>query len=174
MSSVLSRQNIPLSDNPACFAGPQSPAWRAGDAVSTILIVDDSPTDTYVATKCAEQLFETVLTTHDANGMFKLLREHSPDIVTMDVNLFDWMNGISLIAEIRASEDAIKDIPIVVISSRSTPADKLIALDAGASGYIVKPVTLEALSQISNQLVPGICARIVVDELHLRMHSAGV
>lgn len=127
--------------------------------MSAILIVDDSPTDTYVATKCAEQLFETVLTTHDANGMFKLLREHSPDIVTMDVNLFDWMNGISLIAEIRASEDAIKDIPIVVISSRSTPADRLIALDAGASAYIVKPITHNALEQVAREYIPGYTAK---------------
>lgn len=123
--------------------------------MSSILIVDDSPTDTYVAKKCAEKIFDDVRTTHDANGLFKALKEHRPSILTMDVHLFSMQNGISLIAEIRAADDEASIIPIVVISSCSTPADIEIARNAGASGYIVKPVTAEALEKIARKLIPG-------------------
>lgn len=123
--------------------------------MSSILIVDDSPTDTYVAKQCAALLFDEVRSTHDVSGLFKALREHRPSMITMDVNLFDWQNGISLIAEIRDAQDDISVIPIVVISSRSTPADMAIARDAGASAYIVKPVTVEALDRAARELIPG-------------------
>jgi len=128
--------------------------------MSSILIVDDSPTDTYVAKKCADQMFESVRTTHDVSGLFKALRELRPSLVTMDVNLFDWQNGISLIAEIRDSKDDMSIIPIVVISSRSTPADKTIAFNAGASAYIVKPVTVEALEKVARDLIPGFVPKV--------------
>lgn len=123
--------------------------------MSSILIVDDSPTDTYVAKKCAEVLFTEVHSTHDVAGLLRVLSEIRPSLITMDVNLFDWQNGISLIAEIRDGQDETSIIPIVVISSRSTPADKNIAMDAGASAYIVKPVTVEQLEKVAQDLIPG-------------------
>ena len=120
-----------------------------------ILIVDDSPTDTYVARKVAEQLFDEVRNVHSVQDMFAELKTFRPDICTMDINLSDHLNGISLVAELRASDDDLSVMPIVMLSSRQTPADKQIAENAGASDYIVKPVTVEALHEIACKLIPG-------------------
>ena len=90
---------------------------------------------------------------------------HSQNIV--DKILQATNNGLDIILEIfpqantrhnfriRDAQDDISVIPIVVISSRSTPADMAIARDAGASAYIVKPVTVEALDRAARELIPG-------------------
>lgn len=123
--------------------------------MSRILIVDDSPTDTYLARKCAEHLFAEVRSVQDVEGAFKELRDFKPTVCLVDWTLDDMMNGISLIAEIREEEDASSLIPIIVCTSRAMPADKLIAENAGASAYIVKPITTEALAEACSRLIPG-------------------
>lgn len=124
--------------------------------MSRILIVDDSPTDTYVARKCAEALFSEVRSVGDAEGVFKELQDYPPDLCLMDVSLFDVKNGISIISEIRELEGGSEMLPIVVCSARSTPADKMIAANAGASFYIVKPITPEALAEAVAAVRPGL------------------
>ncbi|MBK3916287.1 response regulator [Pseudomonas stutzeri] len=124
-------------------------------AISKILIVDDSKTDTYVARKVAEELFDEVRSVSNVDEMFKELQTFRPDILTMDIHLSDRLNGISLVAEIRALDNDLSVMPIVVISSRQMPSDKQIASNAGASDYIIKPVTVEALERTARRLIPG-------------------
>lgn len=123
--------------------------------MSRILIVDDSPTDTYLARKCAEQLFAEVSSVHDVDGAFRALKDSAPSVILVDWLLNDMSNGISLIAEIRDAQDDSSIIPIIVCSSRAMPADKLIAANAGASDYIVKPITVQALKEACSRVVPG-------------------
>ncbi|RMM39089.1 response regulator (plasmid) [Pseudomonas amygdali pv. lachrymans] len=123
--------------------------------MSRLLIVDDSPTDTYLAQKCATGLFDEVRAVHNADGVFKELEAFRPSAVLMDWTLDDLMNGISLIAEIRDRNDDASVVPIIVCTSRAMPADKQIAANAGASAYIVKPITAEALAQVCSGLIPG-------------------
>lgn len=139
--------------NPS-VATPPLPAPTA-KTKSKILIVDDSKTDTYVACKVAEELFDEVRSVSNVDEMFKELQTFRPDILTMDINLSDRLNGISLVAEIRALDNDLSVMPIVVISSRQMPADKQIASNAGASDYIIKPVTVEALKNTARRLIPG-------------------
>ena len=124
-------------------------------AISKILIVDDSKTDTYVARKVAGELFDEVRSVSNVDEMFKELQTFRPDILTMDIHLSDRLNGISLVAEIRALDNDLSVMPIVVISSRQMPSDKQIASNAGASDYIIKPVTVEALERTARRLIPG-------------------
>lgn len=51
--------------------------------MSTLLIVDDSPTDTYLARKCAAELFEEIRAVHNAEGVFRELEEFRPSCVIM-------------------------------------------------------------------------------------------
>ncbi|WP_137187902.1 response regulator [Pseudomonas asiatica] len=123
--------------------------------MSRILIVDDSPTDTYLAKKCAAELFSEVRTAHNVDCAFQELEAYEPSVILMDWTLDDLKNGISLIAEIREREDASSTVPIIVCTGRSMPADKLIAANAGASAYIVKPISTEALAEACALVFPG-------------------
>ena len=113
--------------------------------MSKVLIVEDSLTDSYLAQKCASELFDEVRAVFNVDELSKALQSYQPSLLIVDLNLNDWKNGISLISEIRESEDGECSMPIIVLSSRKTPADKLHAEHAGASGYLVKPITVEAL-----------------------------
>ena len=60
-----------------------------------------------------------------------------PDIIITDVMMPDG-DGLELCRRLRASE-ALSHIPIIVISARSTPRDRMAAIEAGADVYMVKP-----------------------------------
>ncbi|MHB1688884.1 MAG: PAS domain S-box protein [Ignavibacteriaceae bacterium] len=104
---------------------------------SGILIVEDSPTQ-------LEQLQHS-LETHDykvitaVNGKLGLeaARKHSPAIIISDI-LMPEMNGYELCKAIRSDEN-LKDTPIVLLTSLSSPADVIEALKCGADNFIRKP-----------------------------------
>ena len=57
-----------------------------------------------------------------------------PDLVVLDLGLPD-IDGVDFIRDLRAWSET----PIIVLSARSTEADKVTALDAGADDYLAKP-----------------------------------
>lgn len=74
---------------------------------------------------------------HEADGVQRGLIEagtRRPDLVVLDLGLPDG-DGIELIRDLRAWSA----VPVIVLSARSGEADKIVALDAGADDYLVKP-----------------------------------
>ncbi|MDR2515276.1 MAG: response regulator transcription factor [Christensenellaceae bacterium] len=63
-----------------------------------------------------------------------LARECAPDLFILDVMLPDG-DGFSLCEELRAGNDA----PVLFLTGRSTPGDKVTGLEAGADYYLTKP-----------------------------------
>jgi len=71
-----------------------------------------------------------------------------PDLVVLDLGLPDG-DGIDFIRGLRAWSE----IPVIVLSARTTESDKIAALDAGADDYLVKPFgTGELLARVRAQL----------------------
>jgi two-component system KDP operon response regulator KdpE len=71
-----------------------------------------------------------------------------PDLVVLDLGLPDG-DGIEFIRGLRAWSE----IPVIVLSARTTESDKIAALDAGADDYLVKPFgTGELLARVRAQL----------------------
>src|SRR5262245_25544331 len=68
------------------------------------------------------------------------VRKNKPDLILLDVNM-PGMGGIEAAREIRASTDA----PIIMLTVRSAEKDKVLALDAGADDYVVKPFGIQEL-----------------------------
>ena len=74
---------------------------------------------------------------HEADSMQRGLIEtgtRKPDMVVLDLGLPDG-DGVDFIRDLRTWSD----IPIIVLSARTTEADKVGALDAGADDYLTKP-----------------------------------
>ena len=57
-----------------------------------------------------------------------------PDLVIIDLGLPD-MDGVELIRDLRSWSE----VPILILSARTTENDKIVALDAGADDYLTKP-----------------------------------
>jgi two-component system KDP operon response regulator KdpE len=87
----------------------------------------------------------------EADGVKRGLIEagtRRPDLVVLDLGLPD-ADGVDFIRGLRAWSD----IPIIVLSARTTEEDKVAALDAGADDYLVKPFgSAELLARVRAQL----------------------
>lgn len=104
---------------------------------SRILAVDDSPS--------MRQLVRGTLTgagyelTQRADGLEALeyAKEHSADLVLTDLNM-PRMDGIALVRELRGLPD-YQGIPILLLTTESNPELKKQAMQAGCTGWLVKP-----------------------------------
>lgn len=75
-----------------------------------------------------------VVSAPDGREGLAALRAHGADVALVDI-MMPHMNGYDFIREARA----FSDVPIIVVSARTLPADKIVGLDAGADGYVAKP-----------------------------------
>jgi len=105
-----------------------------------VLVVDnDAQIRRMMRTTLAAKGFEV----NDArSGDEALKRIHAAkyDMVILDINM-PGMNGMDACREIRAASD----VAIIMLTVRNTENDKVLALDAGADDYVVKPFGMEEL-----------------------------
>ncbi len=83
---------------------------------------------------------------HVATGVTEardFLDEETPDLVLLDRHLPDG-DGLDLIPEIRGS-DRLGGVPILLVSASVLPRDVQLAMDAGADGFLAKPVRVKPL-----------------------------
>jgi diguanylate cyclase (GGDEF)-like protein len=74
-----------------------------------------------------------------------------PDLVLLDLSRNGW-DGIDVLRRIRANPPTVS-MPVIVLTNRSDPADKVVGLTAGADDYVVKPFdTLELIARIAGTL----------------------
>lgn len=103
-----------------------------------LLIIDDEPGIVDITASYFSSQYE-VLTAYGGNeALQKLARQ--PDLILLDVNMPD-MDGLTLCRKIR--EHII--CPILFLTARVEPADKIIGFQAGADDYIIKPFDLDEL-----------------------------
>jgi two-component system chemotaxis response regulator CheY len=87
----------------------------------------------------------------------RLLPRGSWDLVITDINMPD-INGLELISFIKKSE-AHRATPILIISTGSSERDRDRGLQLGASGYLVKPFSAEALVEQVRRLTSAALTR---------------
>ena len=117
-----------------------------------ILIVDDSATMRMIVVKSLRQAgFEsaTVIEASGAKEALQKLAAGGIDIMLSDVNMPD-ITGIELVKVVRAK---MKDLPIVMITTESSPEMKQQMTAAGANGVITKPFPPEELKKILGPFV---------------------
>ena len=71
------------------------------------------------------------------------LKHEKPDLILLDIMLPD-IDGIEVCKRLRASEE-YKDIPIIMLTAKSTEIDKVVGLELGADDYITKPFSFKEL-----------------------------
>ena len=105
-----------------------------------ILIVDDEPQIRRVLRTTLSSQGYTVAEARTGDEALEQIRNERPDLILLDVNM-PGISGLETCREIRSSSD----IPIIMLTVRSSEHDKVQALDAGADDYVTKPFGSEEL-----------------------------
>jgi two-component system, OmpR family, alkaline phosphatase synthesis response regulator PhoP len=106
-----------------------------------VLVVDDDvKTVELVRLYLAREGYE-VLTGYDGAEALRLARESYPDLIVLDLMLPD-IDGLEVCRTLRRESD----VPIIMLTARTTDQDKLTGLDLGADDYITKPFSPKELA----------------------------
>ncbi len=101
-----------------------------------ILVVDDSLATRELERSILETAGYEVQTARDGADALQICRQNHFDLVLTDVEMPN-MDGFRLTAAL-SSDERLRDIPVIVVSSRDSEEDKRRGLQAGAKAYIVK------------------------------------
>jgi two-component system chemotaxis response regulator CheY len=117
-----------------------------------ILIVEDSPTMRQLLAFALKRLkdAEIVEASDGMDGLRKVTSDHF-DLALIDINM-PVMDGLKLISLIR-SEDSLKEMPIVVITTEGATEDRERALALGADEYLTKPIQANRVLAVAKGLL---------------------
>ncbi len=124
----------------------------AVDLNMKVLVVDDYKTMVRIIRNLLKQLnFNNVDEASDGSAALRKLREGNFGLVVSDWNM-EPMTGLQLLKEVR-SDNALKDLPFIMVTAESKTENVIAAKQAGVSNYIVKPFNAATLkSKISSVL----------------------
>jgi DNA-binding response OmpR family regulator len=101
---------------------------------STILVVDDDRKIVDLVSLYLKKEAYGVLSAYDGLEALEVARRSQPDLIVLDV-LLPGMDGTHVCQTLRSESQ----VPIIMLTARSTDEDKLLGLDLGADDYVTKP-----------------------------------
>jgi DNA-binding response OmpR family regulator len=110
---------------------------------STVLIVDDDVTMAGMFGLMLEEEGFNVIVVHGADSAINSIRREKPSLVLLDV-MMPGISGLDLCSHIRREPD-LTDIPIVMVSAKQRAEDVESGINAGATVYLRKPVSMQDL-----------------------------
>lgn len=108
---------------------------------STILIVDDNPTNMKLAVNILETYGFNILISTDGESCLRQAREKNPDIILLDI-LMPGIDGFET-CKLLKSNPKTRDIPIIFMTALSDTKDKITGFEVGAVDYITKPIKID-------------------------------
>ncbi|WP_137885916.1 Hpt domain-containing protein [Pseudomonas sp. 2FE] len=130
------------------------PAELEAERPTLVMVVDDSVTVRKVTSRLLERNGMNVLTAKDGVDAISLLQEHKPDIMLLDIEM-PRMDGFEVATLVRHDE-RLKDLPIIMITSRTGEKHRERAMNIGVNDYLGKPYQESLLLETIAQLVKRI------------------
>ena len=109
-----------------------------------ILVVDDTDWNRDLLVQLLEDEYTVVQAVDGAEGVRKT-EENKPDLILMDLGM-PVMDGWEATRRIKAN-DALKQIPIIAVTSHAMVGDEIDARKAGCDDYLPKPIDEDLLMQ---------------------------
>lgn len=121
--------------------------------MASVLIVDDSPTETYkMETALTKNGFTVFKADNGVDGV-AAAKKHLPDVVLMDV-VMPGLNGFQATRQLTQAAET-SHIPVIIVTTKDQQTDKLWGKRQGAKGYLVKPVDEKHLIDCVRQIMQG-------------------
>jgi chemosensory pili system protein ChpA (sensor histidine kinase/response regulator) len=115
---------------------PPAPKER-GDRRTFAMVVDDSITVRRVTQRLLERNGMRVLTARDGMDAVALLQDNVPDVILLDIEM-PRMDGYEVAAHVR-NDPRLKDVPIIMVTSRVGEKHRARAIELGVDDYLGKP-----------------------------------
>ncbi len=106
-----------------------------------VLVVDDDAKTVELVKLYLSRDGYRVFTASDGNEALRLAREGHPDLIVLDLML-PGVDGLEVCRTLRSESD----VPIIMLTARTTDQDKLTGLDLGADDYVTKPFSPRELA----------------------------
>ncbi len=140
-----------------------------------ILLVEDEPGDAHLMQLALQQsgfAFE-LQCVQDGHAALAYLREpcsrgglaQRPDLILLDIKM-PGQNGLETLKDIKQM-NAVRAIPVVIITTSFLDSDVVMAYRAGAAGYVTKPVDMHAFASAINTLCTYWCGLVRLPESQL-------
>lgn len=117
-----------------------------------ILIIDDDSKNIFALSAVLKaKKFQCISALSAHQGLKMLSSNKNVGVVLMDMMMPE-MDGYEAIEKMK-SDHELKDIPVIAITAQAMTGDREKCMEAGADGYISKPVDVDELLQLLNQLI---------------------
>ena len=111
----------------------------------TVLIIEDEADAAELFAEMMRVSGFRVLKTTTSTPALHLIASEKPDLIILDIMMPE-VSGLDILRHMRQDQQ-LADIPVVVVSAKSMPADIRHGMEAGASTYLTKPVGFLDLKQ---------------------------
>jgi len=108
-----------------------------GDRRTFAMVVDDSITVRRVTQRLLERNGMRVITARDGLDAVALLQDNVPDVILLDIEM-PRMDGYEVAAHVR-NDPRLKDVPIIMVTSRVGEKHRARAIELGVDDYLGKP-----------------------------------
>ena len=111
--------------------------------VNTVLVVEDSATDSHLICNTLSAAGFTTLSVGNAEEALNVAKTEKPEAILMDV-VMPGTNGFQATRMLHTDPETA-DIPVIIVSSKGKASDRVWGLRQGAVGYLTKPVDKKEL-----------------------------
>lgn len=119
---------------------------------STLLVVDDNPVVLLGVSEFLRSAGFKVLEARRGEQAIEVAREQRPELILLDVMLPD-VNGVEVCRRLKADPELKSLFVVLLSSSQISPVNQILGLEAGADGYIARPIeNRELLARIHSML----------------------
>ncbi|WP_017429030.1 chemotaxis response regulator CheY [Vreelandella jeotgali] len=121
------------------------------DKNMSFLVIDDFPTMRRIVRSLLKELgFTNVEEAEDGQDALNKMRAGNFEFVVSDWNMPN-LDGLEMLKEMR-EDDALKDLPVLMVTAEAKKENIIAAAQAGANGYVVKPFTAATLEEKLNKI----------------------
>ncbi|CUR32025.1 conserved hypothetical protein [Planktothrix tepida PCC 9214] len=118
-----------------------------------ILLAEDHEANIITISRYLKAKGYTILLARNGQEAIDIAKSQSPDLILMDISM-PGMDGLEAIKYLRQDSDhRLATIPIIVLTALAMKSDQEKCLEAGANGYLTKPVKLNQLTTIIQQIL---------------------
>jgi DNA-binding response OmpR family regulator len=106
-----------------------------------VLVIDDDVNTVELVRLYLSRDGHRVITAYEGKEALRLARESHPDLIVLDLML-PGMDGLNICRTLRAESD----VPIIMLTAKTTEEDRLTGLGLGADDYVTKPFSPKELA----------------------------